>query len=42
MPQLLGIRIKNYKSLADVTLGQVTHGKGDPLPPLACFIGPVR
>jgi predicted ATPase len=40
MPQLLGIRIRNYKSLADVTLGQISHGQGDPLPPLMCFIGP--
>jgi predicted ATPase len=40
MPQLLGIRIGNYKSLQNVTLGQIGYGKGDPLPPLTCFIGP--
>lgn len=40
MPRLLGIRIQNFKSLADVTLGQVGYGQGDPLPPLVCFIGP--
>jgi predicted ATPase len=40
MPQLLGIRIKNYKSLRDVTLGQVGYGQGEALPPLSCFIGP--
>lgn len=40
MPQLLGIQIKNYKSLHDVTLGQTGYGKGEALPPLSCFIGP--
>ena len=40
MPQLLGIRIKNYKSLQNVTLGQAGYGQGAPLPPLSCFIGP--
>jgi predicted ATPase len=40
MSQLLGIRIRNYKSLRDVTLGQVGYGQGEPLPPLSCFIGP--
>ena len=40
MPQLLGIRIENYRSLADVTLGQIAFNKGVPLPPLMCFIGP--
>lgn len=40
MPQLLGIRIRNYKSLRDVSLGQVGYGQGEPLPPLSCFIGP--
>ncbi len=40
MPRLLGIRIQNFKSLADVTLGQIRHGEGDQLPPLSCFIGP--
>jgi len=40
MAQLLGIRIENFKSLADVRLGQVGYGQGLPLPPLSCFIGP--
>ena len=40
MPQLLGIRIRNYKSLQNVTLGQIGYGQGEPLPPLICFIGP--
>jgi len=40
MAQLLGIRIKNYKSLGDVTLGQIEfRTKQQPLPALACFIG---
>ncbi len=37
MPQLLGIRIRNFKCLADVRLG---YKKGEPLPSLCCFIGP--
>ncbi|MBF0552896.1 MAG: AAA family ATPase [Deltaproteobacteria bacterium] len=40
MPQLLGIRIRNYKSLSDVTLGQIAYAQGDALPPINCFIGP--
>jgi predicted ATPase len=40
MARLLGIRIKNYRSLADFRLGQVKYGKGDPLPRLVCLIGP--
>lgn len=40
MPQLLGIRIENYRSLADVTLGQIGFKQGVPLPALMCFIGP--
>ena len=40
MPQLLGIRIQNYRSLADVTLRQVVFNEGEPLPSLICFIGP--
>ncbi len=40
MPQLLGLRVQNYKSLSDISLGQVGYGQGDPLPPLSCFIGP--
>ena len=40
MAHLLGLRIQNYRSLADVTLGQVGYGQGEPLPALTCFIGP--
>ena len=40
MPQLLGIRIQNFRSLADVTLGQIGYQQGTELPPLMCFIGP--
>lgn len=40
MARLLGIRIQNYKSLADVTLGQISYAKGLELPALSCFIGP--
>jgi predicted ATPase len=40
MARLLGIRIKNYRSIADVGVGQVMYASGEPLPPLACFIGP--
>lgn len=40
MPRLLGIRIHNFKSLADVTLGQIGYGQGEALPALSCFIGP--
>lgn len=40
MARLLGIRIKNYKSFADLKLGQVEYGKGEPLPGFVCFIGP--
>jgi predicted ATPase len=40
MAQLLGLRIQNFKSLADVKLGQVGYGQGSPLPALTCFIGP--
>lgn len=40
MPQLLGIRIQNFKSLADVSLGQIAYRKGNPLPSMSCFIGP--
>lgn len=40
MPKLLGIRIQNFKALADVSLGQTGYGRGDPLPPFICFIGP--
>lgn len=40
MARLLGIQIKNYRSLADVSLGQVEYGRGTPLPRLCCLIGP--
>ena len=40
MPQLLGIRIRNFRSLEDVTLGQISYDQSEPLPPLMCFIGP--
>jgi len=40
VPQLLGIQVRNFKGLADVTLGQVQYGKGNPLPRFMCFIGP--
>lgn len=40
MARLLGIRIKNYRALADVKLGQVAYAEGEPFPPIACFIGP--
>jgi predicted ATPase len=40
MARLLGLRIQNYKALADVSLGQVGYGQGTQLPSLCCFIGP--
>lgn len=40
MARLLGIHIKNYRALADVSLGQVQYSRGTPLPRLACLIGP--
>jgi predicted ATPase len=40
MARLLGIRIRNYRALADVGVGQVKYASGEPFPPLACFIGP--
>ncbi len=40
MARLLGIRIKNYRALADFRLGQVEYAKGESLPRLACLIGP--
>jgi predicted ATPase len=40
MARLLGLKIKNFKSLADVSLGQTAFGVGGPpLPSLSCFIG---
>lgn len=40
MARLLGIRIRNFRSLKDVALGQVQYGKGEALPSLISFIGP--
>lgn len=40
MARLLGIHIRNYRALADVSLGQVQYGRGTPLPRLTCLIGP--
>jgi predicted ATPase len=40
MARLLGIKIQNFRALANVRLGQVEYAKGDPLPMMACFIGP--
>lgn len=40
MARLLGIRIKNYRALADFKLGQVHYSRGTPLPHLVCLIGP--
>ncbi|MCC6216421.1 MAG: AAA family ATPase [Polyangiaceae bacterium] len=40
MAKLLGIRIKNYRALEDVGIGQTRYGQGVPLPGLSCFIGP--
>lgn len=41
MPQMLGFRIRNYKALADVAVGQTGSRQSDEaLPPLCCFIGP--
>lgn len=40
MASLLGIHIKNYRALADVSLGQVQYSRGTPLPRLTCLIGP--
>jgi len=40
MAKLLGIHIKNFRSLREVVLGQVAYGVGEALPSLVCFIGP--
>jgi len=40
MARLLGIRIQNFRSLADVGIGQTKYASGDPLPGMSCFIGP--
>ena len=39
MARLLGIRIKNYRSLADFSLGQTQYARGEPLPRFVCLIG---
>lgn len=39
MARLLGIRIKNYRALANVAIGQTKYAEGDPLPKVSCFIG---
>lgn len=42
MARLLGLKVKNFRSLANFTLGQTeyTPKKTTALPPLACLIGP--
>lgn len=40
MARLLGIKIRNFRALADVGIGQVKYASGEPLPGMACFIGP--
>jgi predicted ATPase len=40
MARLLGIRVKNFRALADFRLGQVEYAKGEKLPGLVCLIGP--
>ncbi|MBN2191666.1 MAG: AAA family ATPase [Polyangiaceae bacterium] len=40
MARLLGIKIKNFRALAEVGIGQVKYASGEPLPGMACFIGP--
>lgn len=41
MAKLLGLRIRRYRALADVTLGKIEYNsKEDELPPLICLIGP--
>jgi len=40
MAHLLGLSGKNFKSLADFTLGQIGYGQGQAVPPVMCFIGP--
>ncbi|MDP3158081.1 MAG: AAA family ATPase [Archangium sp.] len=40
MARLLGFRVKNYRTLADLQLGQVQYARGTPLPRLTCLIGP--
>jgi len=38
--RLLGFKIQNYRSLANVSLGQIGYGREEQLPSLSCFIGP--
>ncbi|HET9624447.1 MAG TPA: AAA family ATPase [Kofleriaceae bacterium] len=40
MATLLGVRIRNFKALENLELGQVQYASGAPLPKFACFIGP--
>ena len=40
MARLLGIRIQNFRALANVGIGQVKYASGDALTRMACFIGP--
>lgn len=40
MARLLGIRIQNFRALADVGIGQVKYASGVALTQMACFIGP--
>jgi predicted ATPase len=39
VPRLLGIRIQNFKSLADVTVGRLRSGRDGELDAVTCFIG---
>lgn len=39
MPQLLGIQIKNFKCLKDITLGKLSNTKDEPLSNLTSIIG---
>ncbi|HVR07492.1 MAG TPA: AAA family ATPase, partial [Thermoanaerobaculia bacterium] len=34
------MKIQNYRSLANVSLGQIGYGREEQLPSLSCFIGP--
>jgi predicted ATPase len=40
MARLLGLRIKNFRSLADFSLGGSKYGDRNDLPQLVCLIGP--
>lgn len=39
MAQIQGFRIKNYKSLKDISLGKLLNNKNEPLTPLSAIIG---